>query len=313
MGEIKIQKKLKINLYLKGYKNVFLPTFKKYKNIVTTIEKSLTHEQIAKCRERIDYYCQTSISQNTANSNKIKDLKKVKNPKAYYFDLYEYARFFDQNLDLNYVFGDVIDVPDVPSIVKSRPIHGDNANSVLINLDKQRHFRWVKKDIPFANKRNILISRCGVFQKHRYDFFEKHYGNPLCDLGQVNKYEYGEQEWIKPKISIGKHLINKFILCLEGNDVASNLKWVMSSNSIAVMPEPTYETWFMEGTLKGGEHYIEIKKDYSDLEEQLNYYINHPEVCQKIIENAHAHCEQFWNKKTEDYCNLKVLEKYLNL
>ena len=75
-------------------------------------------------------------------------------------------------------------------------------------------------------------------------------------------------EWRADTLPTHRHLNYKFILCLEGNDVASNLKWVMSSNSIAVMPKPKYETWFMEGKLKGNVHYIEIKDDYSDLEEK---------------------------------------------
>lgn len=73
----------------------------------------------------------------------------------------------------------------------------------------------------------------------------------------------------------------KFIMALEGNDVASNLKWVMSSNSIAVMPRPTCETWFMEGKLIPNYHYIEIKPDFTDLEERLKYYIEHPEEAQQ--------------------------------
>ncbi|GIR91542.1 MAG: hypothetical protein CM15mP92_0060 [Halieaceae bacterium] len=72
--------------------------------------------------------------------------------------------------------------------------------------------------------------------------------------------------------SLDTHLKHKFILCIEGNDVASNLKWVMSSNSVAVMPKPKYESWFMEGKLIPNYHYILIKDDYSDLEEKLNYY-----------------------------------------
>ena len=51
----------------------------------------------------------------------------------------------------------------------------------------------------------------------------------------------------------------------------------MSSNSIAVMPKPTIETWFMESKLEGGKHYIEIAPDYHDLEAKLTYYIAHPE------------------------------------
>ena len=64
---------------------------------------------------------------------------------------------------------------------------------------------------------------------------------------------------------------------MEGNDVASNLKWVMSSNSIAVMPKPKYETWFMEGLLIPDQHYILIKDDYSDLETRLKFFLDHPQ------------------------------------
>jgi hypothetical protein len=133
----------------------------------------------------------------------------------------------------------------------------------------------------------------------------------MCDLGQVNA-QGGNPLWIKKKISIADHLNYKFILCLQGNDVATNLKWVMSSNSIAVMPKPTLETWFMEGSLVGGVHYIEIKDDYSDLETQLQHFLAHPAKCRFILENAHSHCEQFYNRKVEDLCSLKVLEKYLS-
>ena len=42
-------------------------------------------------------------------------------------------------------------------------------------------------------------------------------------------------KWIKNRMTINEQLQYKFILCFEGNDVASNLKWVMSSNSIAII------------------------------------------------------------------------------
>lgn len=105
----------------------------------------------------------------------------------------------------------------------------------------------------------------------------------------------------------------KFILCLEGNDVASNLKWVMSSNSIAVMPKPKYETWFMEGKLKGNVHYIEIKDDYSDLEEKLNYYSEHTKEALDIINNAHKFIAELKDPNKEDLIALLVLQKYFDL
>ena len=307
---MKIEKQIKFFYYLKGYFNFLLPNFYNYSKKISDLESSLTDEQLSSARKRIDYYCKTHFVPND-KSNKIQDLKHPKTPKAYYFDTYEYARFFDKNLSINYVFGDVIHIPEIPSIVKSRPISDDNQNSILLNLDKARHFVWVKGDQTFDSRKDLLIGRAAVYQEHRYRFFEQYFNHPLCDLGQVNK-KAGNADWIKPKISLEEHLKYKFILSLEGNDVATNLKWIMSSNSIAVMPKPKYETWFMEGKLIGGKHYIEIKDDFSDLEEQLNFYISHPEKCYEIIKNAHQYCEQFFDENVEDYCSLKVLEKYFN-
>ena len=102
-------------------------------------------------------------------------------------------------------------------------------------------------------------------------------------------------------------------MALEGNDVATNLKWVMSSNSLAVMPRPTCETWFMEGRLQPNVHYVEIKSDLSDLEERMNYYIAHPEEAQRIIENAHEFVKQFMDKEREQLIQILVAEKYLRL
>jgi hypothetical protein len=84
----------------------------------------------------------------------------------------------------------------------------------------------------------------------------------------------------------------------------------MSSNSIAVMPTPTFETWFMEGRLIPDHHYIHIKDDYSDLEEKLRYYSEHTEEAIQIIRNAHDYVDQFRNKNREDLISLLVLEKY---
>jgi len=138
---------------------------------------------------------------------------------------------------------------------------------------------------------------------------EMYFTHPLCDLGHVSKNDPGNI-WSKPRLSITEHLKYKFILSLEGNDVATNLKWIMSSNSIAVMPRPKYETWFMEGTLQPDFHYIEIKDDYSNLEEKMAYYINHPHEAEAIIINAHKFINQFKDKNTEARISLMVLDKY---
>ena len=98
-------------------------------------------------------------------------------------------------------------------------------------------------------------------------------------------------------------------MCVEGVDVATNLKWVMSSNSIAVMPRPSVESWFMEQKLIPDYHYIEIDKNFSNLEERLDFFIKNPSKCHEIILNANNYVKQFKNKKREELISLLVLEK----
>lgn len=79
------------------------------------------------------------------------------------------------------------------------------------------------------------------------------------------------------------------------------------------MPPPTCESWFMEGKLIPNYHYIAIKTDFSDLPQQLRYYINHPEDAEAIVEHAHQFVAQFKDKRRERMVSLLVLQKYLNI
>lgn len=127
---------------------------------------------------------------------------------------------------------------------------------------------------------------------------EKYIDHPMCDIGQINK-DAADPRFIKPYVPMEEQLDYKFIASIEGHDVATNLKWVMSSNSVAVMPRPRIESWFMEGKLIPDYHYIEIKPDYSDLIEKLEYYIAHPEKAEAIIEHAHAYVDEFRDRERE--------------
>ena len=107
---------------------------------------------------------------------------------------------------------------------------------------------------------------------------------------------------------IHKQLNYKFIFCIEGADTATNIKWVMSSNSLCVMPKPKYETWFMEGKLIKDFHYIEVKDDFSNAERKIHFYMKNIDKCLKIIENANRFTKQFKDPKLDCKSNFsKVL------
>ncbi len=233
---------------------------------------------------------------------------------AYYLDQRDVMRYFPQHFRMNFCPGDVYFTPDVPTVVKSRLLAEDNQNSVILKLDKLRHFMFVCDSLTFSQKCDKVIFRGKIRQSRvRTTFLQKFFGSELCDCGIVGGEKNCPKEWQVPKKTIREHLKYKFIMALEGNDVASNLKWVMSSNSIAVMTRPTCETWFMEGTLRPDYHYIEVKEDFSDLEAKIQYYIQHPQEAEAIIQHAHEYVQQFRDEKREQIIQIMIMEKYFQL
>ena len=69
----------------------------------------------------------------------------------------------------------------------------------------------------------------------------------------------------------------------------------------------------MQGSLIPNYHYIEVKDDFSDLEERLTYYINHPDEAEAIIQHAHEYVNQFRDEKREKLISLLVLKRYFEI
>lgn len=261
----------------------------------------------------------TTFNNNGEQIYKLSDLKLHaefngrRSRSNYCYDSLKYLRCYNKELKGSFVFGDVSWVPTQPSFVKSRPINEYNKHSIVLALDRIRHFNFIKDSSSFTQKQDMLIGVSYAKQPHRQAFLKRYFGHSLCRLGSAWHFDDERKIWNVEHISIIEQLKYKFILCLEGNDVATNLKWVMSSNSIAVMPKPKFETWFMESTLQSDVHYIEIADDYSDVESKLQYYIDNPDKALQIIEAAHRYIDQFRNKKIEKIISTLVVDKYFEM
>lgn len=284
--------------------------------------RQLTDSERNIVKQRTNYYLRLPSAQMSVYDERVtsKTIETFRFPfgkphkerhSAYFFDLYETLRCLPKQLLVRYIFDDVAYEPLLPAIVKSRPIVQGTTNGVLCKLNKIRHYRFVDDTVPWVHKRDMLVMR-NVVQRQpwRTDFIRMYRDHPMCDVGQVNSCA-GHPEYVRPRMSLAEQLQYKFVACIEGHDVSTNLKWVMSSNSLAVMPRPRIESWFMEGTLVGNYHYVEIKSDYSDLEEKMNYYISHPSEAQRIIDNAHEYVKQFQNERLESVIQYNVVKRFL--
>lgn len=234
-----------------------------------------------------------------------------KGRRLYYLDLAEPLRYFDPHFRVAFRFGDVTEVPATPTLVKSRPIRDDNQNGVLLKLNRLRHFLFVEDRQPFVSKLDKVVWRGRACQEHRKEFLRQYYAHPRCDVGHYHRRHH-DTDLTRPRLTIAEQLQYKFVLGIEGYDVASNLKWVLSSNSLCLMTQPRYETWFMEGRLVAGQHYVQLRDDYSDLSEKMDYFATHADEAVEIIHAANHWVEQFRDPARELRIALLVLWKYFH-
>ena len=273
-------------------------------------------------QSRVKYYFKKTS--NFRVSNKGKKLSELfwnqffKNKQnSHFIDFYMLLRFFNKKNKVDFIYSTKNNIDSsiakklhpYPTFVKSRPIGSNNQNSILLKLNQIKLFHFIKDPKKFENKKNQAVWRGDIRNNpHREYFVKNFYRTPLFDIGQTSPKQ--DVRWRKSFMSIKDQLNFKFIFCLEGKCISTNLHWAMSSNSVCVMPKPKYESWFMEGKLKDGVHYIKVKDDFSDAKKKIEFYNNNNDKCLEIIDNANKFVEQFKNCKQERLIQLLILKQY---
>lgn len=106
-----------------------------------------------------------------------------------------------------------------------------------------------------------------------------------CDIG-FSKNTCGIIRKLKPYIRESDWVNHKVLLCMEGNDVASSLRWMMAADSVVLMPAPTCETCFCEGLLRPWVHYVPLNDDLSDVKEKYEWILQNPKYAQNIRQRS---------------------------
>jgi hypothetical protein len=108
------------------------------------------------------------------------------------------------------------------------------------------------------------------------------------------------------RISVKEQLRYKGIIVLEGNDVASSLKWALYSRSVVLMPPPTFTSYAMEELLVPWVHYIPLARDLSDVEEKAQWMLDHPRAAQRISLQGRLWIYQLWTSTSARDENLQI-------
>jgi hypothetical protein len=168
--------------------------------------------------------------------------------------------------------------------------------AMLLPFNRDRHWKDVRvpaQETPWHNKKEDVVWRgvtTGAGLRQRYV-------HTLADTGynvHFNAVVQHRRSWIRlrhkdlaPSLTRSDLLKYKYVLSLPGNDVATNLKWLMSHKSVVVMPRPQVEGWLMEGLLKPYVHYVPIDNP-RDMNKTITWMRENDEACRRIVRNANA-------------------------
>lgn len=197
-----------------------------------------------------------------------------------------------------------------PSVVYDHPVQ-----PIVWKLATRRHYGYLDsvflKDMPWEKKKNMAVFRGQLtgsrdgYDKHRSDLENclnlrrcrlvyNHANSPLVNArltdtrGRLPDVMNGV-ELTTSSVTIRHLLRYKGIVMLEGNDVASGLKWALLSESIVLMPIPKHTSWAMEELLVPWVHYVPITEDAEDLEEKMQWIVTHDEESRRI-----SHAATLW-------------------
>lgn len=187
---------------------------------------------------------------------------------------------------------------------------------ILVPLEGIRHYAPLNKvaavDIPWKQKKDVAIWRGdlsgttadGKFHYHeefqnktletcllfpRCRLVYKNQDTPGADIGfaTINHDEFKIVNGVNMKRSkkeMAEQLKYKMLISIEGNDVASGLKWNLLSNSVVLMPPPEKTIFSMEMLLEPWVHYVPLDVDH--VEDAIRWVREHDEEAQRIAQRS---------------------------
>ncbi len=228
-----------------------------------------------------------------------------------------YPSITDKPIDVKYKFDNYSTIfsvcgskhyQDVPMLTPDdwyrarKKYYPDDCKNIYIETNNDIELNW-------DNKKPIAIFRgsatgCGVNENDnmriKATILSKKYPQ-LLDAGLTSFNRKPKKMLNKPlriidnhKLGINKaNFINtseksryKYILTIDGHVSAFRLSYEFSFKSLILLQESEFYMWFSD-KIKPYEHFIPIKKDLSNLIEQIEWCKTHDDECKKIVQNGY--------------------------
>ena len=218
---------------------------------------------------------------------------------------------------------------------KTRRVDTDDRRFTLVKcFNIYRHWQEIRHiDLqPFKNKKPNAMWRGTTTGKadiddngnatntrpgNRFDLIDNNFNKRNdIDIGFsfIHRERFNKKyiKMVKGRTTPSRIADNKYIISVEGNDKDSGINWKLRMNSVVMMPKPTIASWLMEDKLVPGVHYVQLKSDFTDLRDKIDWCNDNQDKCEEIIHNAHTYMNQFLDQEQEMHIERQVVLKALD-
>lgn len=146
---------------------------------------------------------------------------------------------------------------------------------------------------------NTKQPRC-VWRGNPINGCNQNFKNPDLSKGNQREYfveqykagKFQNMDWSETQMSIQEQRKYKYILDIDGwTNTWDGTIWKLYSGSVMLKVESVWKQWYYDKLIPW-KHYVPIANDFSDLNEKIEWCINHDDKCKRITEQAREFVER---------------------
>ncbi|KAK4623815.1 hypothetical protein CLAFUW4_05386 [Fulvia fulva] len=178
---------------------------------------------------------------------------------------------------------------------------------------KDARRRAIQRDSPFASKIPKIVWRGNTgFNSIRPALLEATAGKDWADMKNV---DWSAESQVN-RIHQDTYCNYAMTINTEGITYSGRLKYLLNCNSLTFAHDMEWITYWYHLLEAEGEHqnYVQVSRDWHDLEEKVLYYLGHPDEAEKVINNSVSTFRSKYLTRAAESCYTRhLIESYASV
>ncbi|KAL4927063.1 DUF821 domain protein [Aspergillus undulatus] len=177
--------------------------------------------------------------------------------------------------------------------------------------DIRRRIADVDGGLRFKNKKKQLLWRGSVASNPeiRGALLSATRGKPWSSTREINWDTSSQEDADNGILPMESHCTYQFLAHTEGRSFSGRGKYLLSCGSVVIAHKPLWAEMHHGALISSGPeaNYVQVERDFSDLERKIEHLLDNPEVAERIAVNAFATFGERYLSPAAESCYWRAL------